>query len=189
MPISANRFATEFVDAATAPRDHGYGGRWTQAMYSLLHDVQRRLDLWCQCQHHDNQPDGGSGERLKVDLLWFPKTILDLAEDEQEWVAPLVAIEHENGYRARDRAIDHWKVSQVAAPLRVFIGYTNSASQMSSAAEMLQRRESRWNVIQNGEALIVLGHSNMKFECFRLWSAKQGSKEPWSEFGASRCRC
>jgi hypothetical protein len=68
-------------------------------MYEVLHGVQRRFKLWCQCGSHASAADGQSREMLEIDFTWF------VGED--DWDAPLVAIEHENSPAGAERAKDH----------------------------------------------------------------------------------
>lgn len=157
-------------------------------MYGALHAVQSSLNYWCQCGRHGRLPAGSVGERLKIDLLWFSQDTQGLQSGEEEWIAPVVAIEHENDYTDAARSVDHWKVSQVAALLRVFIGYTRHGNNIDVASKVLRDRESRWRPVPGGEALIILGHSQMQYGCFRAWWARQGQGD-WKECGNPRCAC
>ncbi len=109
---------------------------------------------------------------MGIDFTWY-------ASGEDEWVPPLVAIEHENLWDDFERQRDHWKVNMIASPLRVFIGYTRSADQVDEAAANLTAHEHKWYRVENGEALIILGHGKMETD-FRAWATPQGT-EAWTE--------
>jgi hypothetical protein len=178
--IRASQFWGQFAQQLQQVGANGYGRDWTKGMYDVLHRVQRGLGaLWCQCGEHPTQTDGGSNERLRIDMLWF-EADSGLAPDEEQWAPPLVAIEHENDYSAVSQASDHWKVSQVASRLRVFIGYSRQPRNVETEARILQARESRWMAVPNGEALLIFGHRDMNVSDFRAWSAPQGRSE-WTE--------
>lgn len=177
--VTARQFWEKLLDALREEAPSGYGAQWTAGMYAALHGVQAHFGLWCQCNAHCGRPHGSDGERLGIDLTWFREHPA-LSGDEQEWVPPVVAIEHENLYGPRERSVDHWKVSQIATPLRVFIGYVSKPTDVDGAGRTLKDRESRWHTVANGEALVVLGHKKMCCGCFRAWCTPQGTMN-WTE--------
>lgn len=144
----------------------GYGAvGWTSLMTTVLHGVQDSLGLWCQCRGHQG-PNGRKGERMGIDFTWY-------SNGADEWVPPLVAIEHENQWHSQERLRDHWKVSQIASPLRVFIGYTKTESELERAADELKVHEDKWFSIKDGESIIILGYAHMQKD-FRAWITRQG---------------
>lgn len=177
--FSAKLFWERFCDSLVEGRPQGYGKAWTLGIYRTLHRAQGK-HFWCQCEKHlldEANPSrslGQNGERLNIDFLWFPPSA-----EHEDWIAPLVAIEHENLYESRDRSVDHWKVSLIAAPLRVFIGYVKEPNEIEAAAKELRDRESCWHAVEGGQSLIILGHAEMEYPCFRGWWSLQG-KSDWS---------
>ncbi len=172
--VTASRFWNEFTKALKRSAPQGYGASWTRGMGKVLHSVQDALGLWCQCRQHTNRKNGRNGERMGVDFTWYPAV-------ENEWVAPVAAIEHENAWSEHERKVDYWKVNQIAAPLRVFIGYVRSADEVEPAAKDLMQHEGEWNPVPNGEAMIIIGHDGMPLGGFRAWACKQGDASTWQE--------
>lgn len=165
--ITALDFWNAFVPAVLVGNPTGYGTNWTTGMYDVFHDVQARLgELWCQCKRHPARVplDGANGERLGIDFLWFRQRA-----DGDPWWPPVVGIEHENGWGTNDRRPDCWKVGQLAVPLRVFIGYVRDADTLDAAAQDLKAIGLRWNGIEGGQDLIILGHGGMAHAGFRGW--------------------
>jgi hypothetical protein len=178
--IDAGIFWEKFQPAVRAARPEDYGAKWTEGMYAALHRVQSELGLWCQCRFHRDTNNGRSGERLGIDFMWYPGITPGLDEHESEWIPPLVAIEHENSWSSSSRSVDHWKVSQITAPLRVFIGYTSKARDVETEAKKLQAREPRWHAVDGGQAMIIFGHNRMNHTGFRAWCAPQRA-DTWIE--------
>jgi hypothetical protein len=52
--ISATSFLAPFGAIANTRAFQlvGYGAEWSTGMYGVLHDVQRQLQLWCNCRFH-----------------------------------------------------------------------------------------------------------------------------------------
>ena len=148
------------------------GAAWTASMTKVLHNVQSAHQLFCQWRDHSGSPNGRSGERMDIDFTWYEK-------GDDEWVPPLVAIEHENKPNDLDRQRDHWKVNMIATPLRVFIGYAKASEQVEDTASTLTVHARKWLPVEGGEALIVLGYPEMGSD-FRAWSAPQGV-DAWKE--------
>lgn len=176
MTITANDFWAQFKLQVAAAQPSGYGGAWTVGMYDVLHRVQRHFGVWCQCKVHpkSQQRDGRSGERMGIDFTWFPMT-------GSEWIAPLVAIEHENLWTDIARSVDHWKVNQIAASLRVFIGYVQGAQHVLPAAQELMSQEGEWTPVRLGrpQGMIILGHGGMTPADFSAWVCEQGDTQSW----------
>lgn len=182
--IRAEEFWSHFCEAvAEESMPAGDRKRWTKAMYRALHRVGERLgDIWCQCGR-DSCPsreqfrgtDAGrskKGERLNLDFLWFSEAS-SLSDDEEEWRASLVAIEHENEKVRTKRAVDHWKVCQVATSLRVFVGYASENGDIETCAHEILRREGRWHAVRHGESLVIIGrHADPP--AFEGWWTQQG---------------
>lgn len=143
----------------------GFGGEWTDGMYDVLHAVQEDLNLWCQCKPgHDKPSQGGKGELLKIDMMWFERP-------GRYWDPPLVAIEHENAWSLDAACVDFWRVSQICAPLRICIAYLRSADRVDDAAKTLLARavDHGWKRLPGAEDLLVLGHRDMGWDGFRAW--------------------
>lgn len=170
--ITANQFWSSFTKIVGGQTPAGLGELYTSGMYAVLHRVQSDLGkLWCQCRYHPRgAADGAAGERLSLDFAWFS------AESADDWQPILVAIEHENLWSDLARSVDHWKVNQVATPLRVFFGYVSNSQDPVAAAESLMRRETRWTAVDGGESLIVIKR-NAEDDPFRAWASKQGCDE------------
>lgn len=185
--MRAKDFWKKFSAAMKEVEPEGYGKDWTDGIYKTLHKMQKEEGFWCQCAKHSEDEGtstlGQKGERLNIDLMWFPS----LAKNE-DWIAPVVAIEHENLYKEIERSIDHWKVSQVAAPLRVFIGYVSTPDEIEHAAKILRDRERFWNAVEGGQSLIIMGHKEMNYGCLRGWLSPQG-KMDWVELHGPAGEC
>lgn len=180
IPVSAKRFWQLLTTSLVHECPTGNAGQWTSGMYKALHRVQSQLNLWCQCKAHEDPKTGASFECMQIDFLWFEnEKWANLPKDEAEWVPAAVAIEHENLWVPRASDVDHWKVSQIAAPLRVFIGYVSTPDEIDPAASRIKSREERWYGIPEGEALVVFGHGNMHIRNFRAWSSEQGKGATW----------
>ena len=171
--VTAREFWQALCSELQRVQPRGYGTAWTTGMYEVLHGVQRRFRLWCQCGAHASAADGQNREMLEIDFTWFA--------GENDWDAPVVAIEHENSHVRAERAKDHWRVNQVAAPLRVFIGYVGARRSLDAAAAELREREARCNQVVGGEALLLMGYANMDVTDFRAWSCLQGEPSTWRE--------
>jgi hypothetical protein len=108
------------------------GGRndWTELMYRVLHGVKDDLGLWCECKeasHHDDQPGTVPGERLHIDFFWYHRAPGHEARaklPEELYQPPCIVIEHENAGERLEYNL--WKLSQLAAPLRILIGYADA---------------------------------------------------------------
>ena len=119
----ASRFATERENYT-----NGGCADWTELMYRVLHQVKDDLKLWCECkmaEHHEKQPGTVRGERLHIDFFWYhrvPGHETRAKSVEEVYQPPCIVIEHENA----DARLEYnlWKLSQLAAPLRVLIGYS-----------------------------------------------------------------
>jgi len=175
MAVSADEFWEKFKKEVLAAKPFGYGGSWSAGMYDALHRVQTGLKLWCQCKSHPVATrNGRNGERMGIDFTWYPN-------GNNEWVAPLVAIEHENLWTDQARNVDHWKVNQIAAPLRVFIGYVSKEADVQGVANELMKRESEWNAVSGdtAEGMIILGHDGMAHGDFAAWACRQGDATSW----------
>lgn len=109
---------------------------------------------------------------MGIDFTWYEN-------GDEQWVPPLVAIEHENKPSEHERLRDYWKVNQIASTLRVFIGYTRVANEVERAAEVLSCHEEKWHRVRGGESIIILGHGQMTTD-FRAWSTPQGERS-WVE--------
>jgi hypothetical protein len=165
---SATRFWKIFQEAESAAPATAGASEWTLRMYAVLHDVRKTLgNLYCICgPGHIGEDAGNAGERFRIDLTWYPN---DAAAGDFD--PPLVAIEHENKYGFQDANWDWWKLNQIAVPLRVFVGYTRTASAVPGRAHALATlaRKSRWRNVTGGETLLVLGFKGMEPGRFRAW--------------------
>lgn len=183
MPTTAVEFWDRFCPAVEERKPTGVRRAWTQGMYDVLHKVQEQLGLRCQCTAHPKASTGGSHENLKLDFTWFaPHPHLSL--EEQQWVPIDVAIEHENVWKPFARSLDHWKVNQIGAYLRVFIGYVGKDEQVDQAASALMAREDRWFSVPGGQTLIIIGNCTQDYR-FRAWWTRQGVRA-WIELPRMR---
>ena len=169
--IAANQFWRKFQGAVKEISPEGYGGDWTKGMYEVLHRIKKEfndegVEVWCQCKLGHSDESGGKGERLAIDLMWYPND-----DNADEWAQPLVAIEHENAWKERETLFDFWKVCQVIAPLRICIGYIRLAEKVRNLALDLIKvsRRSGWRRPPGGEDLLIMGHGEMDWKDFRAW--------------------
>jgi hypothetical protein len=131
-------------------------------MFPLLHKVQLDLGAWCRCAVADEIPGQHAprGEYLKIDMMWFnPKGGF--------WDAPLMALEHENAHSRGAARHDCWRVFQIAAPLRIFIGYTSTEkTQARRVTELRNMRDpqkgNRVHMLPGGEDIVLIGHYEMR---------------------------
>jgi hypothetical protein len=175
--ISAVAFWEAFKGAVPAHLPRNGQGLWSMAMFDVLHRAQSRFDVWCQCRQHPSGFAGHSGERMGIDFTWYPNT-------DEIWSAPIVAIEHENTWRDAGRDQDHWKVNQIAATLRVFIGYCRTLQHVDDYADTLRHRETNWLSVPAGEALLILGYAGMPVDGFHAWSCQQGRPDTWQKLSS-----
>jgi hypothetical protein len=103
-------------------------------------------------------------------MMWFPRQGTD-------YDAPEFALEHENHYGWHETAKDFWRVFQVAAPLRVFVGYarTDAEERMEKLVELRSPRwrGDRFHRLPKGEDILLVGHRRMQnFEdwCGAVWT-------------------
>jgi hypothetical protein len=93
-------------------------------------------------------------------MMWFdPKG--------GDWDAPLLALEHENNHSRAAARKDCWRVFQIAAPLRIFIGYTSTEeTQVRRVSELSSMRDpkqgSRVHMLPGGEDIVLIGHYEMQ---------------------------
>lgn len=145
------------------------GGIWSPHMFETLHAVRDDFGLWCKCEFGEKSASHGvKGEFLKIDMMWFPK-----GERTGEYDVPVFALEHENRHTDYHAKEDFWRVFQVAAPLRVFIGYAmeNRATALVDALSDMRwvKGRDRFNQLPGGEDIALVGAYPMQG-----WESWQG---------------
>ncbi|REG31009.1 hypothetical protein ATI61_106479 [Archangium gephyra] len=133
------------------------GAMWTTHMFEVLHRMQHRFAMHCLCEHGDGKHHE-PGEALEIDLMWFKR-------NGGTYDVPLLALEHENSYLAAEAKKDFWRVFQVAAPLRVFIGYSRNNPEQR-LEELVTLRSKGWqgdlfHRLQGGEDIALVGQRGM----------------------------
>jgi hypothetical protein len=98
---------------------------------------------------------------MNIDFCWYPKNCGRLG-------APVVVIEHEN--IEQNLLEDFWKVSQLAAPLRVCIGYATTAAGIErlSRQALESSEHERWPCPEYSEDLLILG--DYEVCAFHAWT-------------------
>lgn len=161
---------------------------WSQTMSGVLHNVRSDFALWCKCKlagdgtGHGKAVQrrnltkvgaenefGSDGEFLSIDMMWF-----EPGGAAHDYDPPLMALEHENNHRDIDAMADFWKVLQVAAPLRIFIGYTRESRVPGLVDELARLRwdggRDRCHSLPGGEDIALVGGYQMKG--WESWSGR-----------------
>jgi hypothetical protein len=155
----------------------GSGADWTAGMYKLLHGLRTDFGLHCECrQAHPDQKPTTPGERMHIDFFWY-------LADSGAWASPVAVIEHEN--LAEGAMADWWKIAQLAAPLRVFIGYARTQALVERFSYGLQTiaHEERWFLPPGTEDLLIVG-DYADCSVFRAWTRSAGAG--WTELPDAR---
>jgi hypothetical protein len=129
-------FVTSFDRKMKALQPTGWSKQWSEGMYQVLYQVGREAGFWPCCHPFEYEGERvGEREINNMDFMYFPGRPYEPTGD-FSW-QPDVVIEHENTWSWEGKIDDFWKLCFYLAPLRIFIGYTQSESEARDTAKRL----------------------------------------------------